>query len=349
MSTLEKIEFSPEALQSLRREFFRLSREVTPFSEVPKFAAQIASLGIAREVGTVNDELARFIFVCKTGEPVARGSLKAELVRYRDLTGVRIYSDESARLELRARHLSELLHPHFSFNTDGSVKQLVLFPEIIAAIARRQGVEPVLVKTWGKNSLFGGFDPAKGYYQTNFWELENNDALLFSGLVSQNHLAFLGTHDLIAHLAGVEKGAWGRLVIQATKVNQSLRKYFSSAPAPAIASLILPYTIGVVLDDLAQPPSYDSKSHLAVLDHLLLALDERQIDPSLRTILTKFPAEFQTVIDLSRTSGVEVTRIEQAIAGLVRAIKRHAVGQSPNAEAPSVSHRASVVRYRLHR
>ncbi|MCK6597375.1 MAG: hypothetical protein L6Q37_03355 [Bdellovibrionaceae bacterium] len=45
----------------LRRQFEDLP-EVSLFRSSPKLSAQIPSYGILREVGTINDELARFIF-----------------------------------------------------------------------------------------------------------------------------------------------------------------------------------------------------------------------------------------------------------------------------------------------
>jgi hypothetical protein len=203
---------------------------------------------------------------------------------------------------------------------------LVLFPEIIAEITRREGVEPVLVKTWGENSIFGGFNPSQGYYQTNFWELENNDTLLFSHLLKNNQLAFLGTHDLVAHLAGLRAERWPALKVQANRAHSAIRTYFHSAEKPSIASLIVPYTLGVVLDDLAQPPSYDSPSHLAVLDSLLQALLTTAIDPSLKTLLTEFPPQFEKLIALSRLKGSEKQplNIDATLKDMVSAIQSHA-------------------------
>jgi len=290
--------FSSEEINLLRSQFEKLP-EVFPFRRDPKLAAKIASLGMFREVGTVNDEAARFIFDTQTGNPVRRESLKAELIEWNGLWGLRIYSEDTSSLDLRCKGFYELIHPTPSFSGE-TLHSLYIFPEIIYKIAEAQGIELVIVKSWGKNSIFGGFDPAKGYYQTNFWEIENNDVLKFSDLVRQGRLAFMGTHDLIAHIAAIDPWHWPLLKSNAEKVYQAITSYFKSVAKPSVAALILPYTIGVVLDDLAQPPSYSSKSHLAVLDELLSRLSKNEIPAGLPTILSQFPESFQRIIDLSR-------------------------------------------------
>src|SRR4051812_28937947 len=109
---LRSVELSSEERESLRRQFLRID-EITPFIKDLKFASAVASLGIMREVGTVNDELARFIFDADRGEVIPLESLKATLVELGGLLGVSIRSNSSARLDIRARGLRELLHPKF--------------------------------------------------------------------------------------------------------------------------------------------------------------------------------------------------------------------------------------------
>lgn len=298
------ISLSSQDIYQLRRQFEQLS-EITSFKDQIKFSAKIASYGIFREVGTVNDELARFIFNAKTETPVSRQSLVADLVHWRGLTGVRIKSTETSHLELRTQGFYDVVHPDLSYNDDGTLHTLFIFPEIIQHMTSDLGVDLVLVKSWGLNSMFGGFDPRKEYYQTNFWELENNDALKFSDLVRKGQLTLMGTHDLIAHVAGIQSEQWPKLKDKAHEVFTALTEYIQTSSKPSIASLILPYTIGVVLDDLAQPPTYGSKSHLAVIDELLLKLKSNPLRPEQHIVLTEFPASFQKIIDLSRTAGVQ--------------------------------------------
>lgn len=324
------IRFSSEEVALLRRRFEKLN-EITSFEEDIALASQIASYGIFREIGTVNDELARFIFDAETAKPVRLESLKADLIEWNGLFGLRIFSTDSHRLELRTKGFYEVVHPELSSNEDGTLHSLFIFPEIIQKIAQSEEVQLVIVKSWGANSIFGGFDPSKGYYQTNFWEIENNDALKFSNLVRQGKLAFMGTHDLVAHIAGIDRNHWPLLKRTAERVYEAISSYFRSASKPSISALILPYTIGVVLDDLAQPPSYSSKNHIAVLDELLWRISKNEIPANLPTLLTQFPESFQKIIDLSRTSNIEQNpaEIKTTIHTMVQEILKASLSSNP--------------------
>ena len=315
------VPFSAKEIDFLRRDFEKLP-EVSAFRDNPNLSARIAIYGIFREIGTVNDELARFIFDADFGKPVRLESLKAEPVQYGQLFGLRIFSEDTQRLELRTKGFYDVVHPTLSANGDGTLHSLFIFPEIIEKIARAEGVELVVVKSWGMNSIFGGFDPKQGYYQTNFWEIENNDALKFANLVRQGKIAFLGTHDLIAHIAGADRKHWPLLQENAQRVYEALIAYFNSAAKPSISALILPYTLGVVLDDLAQPPSYSSPHHIAVLNELLERIAKNEIPAGLPTLLTQFPGSFQKIIELSRESGIQERphEIKNAISFMIREI-----------------------------
>jgi hypothetical protein len=322
VSAPSTITFSTDDLYELQSELEGLS-EITSFADQPALSERLAAIGMAREVGTVNDELARFIFDADRGVAVDRETLEAEFVEWQGRIGVRISSTVTTRLELRAQGFAELTHPRFSRNPDGTIHSLFVFPRLVAEIAALRGVELVVVKSWAMNSIFGGFDPAKAYYQTNFWELENNDSLKFADLVRKGRLAFLGTHDLIAHVAGTRSEAWTLLRAQAEQVHHSISRYFANTQEPTIASLVLPYTAGVVLDDLAQPPTYGSRSHANVLDALLEALDAEAVPANLPTVLTRFPDAFERVIAISRD--IESTsspfRARRAVAKLVAEIR----------------------------
>lgn len=317
------IRFSAEDISILRKLFMSLS-ETTSFNDTIKLASKIASYGIAREVGTVNDELARFIFDSKTGAPIRVSSLSAEFVEWNGLFGLRITSKDSQRLELRTKGFYDVVHPRLSVNKDGTLHSLYLFPQIINKIAESQGIELVIVKSWGMNSIFGGFDPSKSYYQTNFWEIENNDALKFADLVRHGQVAFMGTHDLVAHIAGADQSHWPLLKQNAHRVFEAIDSYFKSSVKPSISALILPYTLGVVLDDLAQPPSYSSKNHIAVLDELIRKIEKKDIPANLPTVLTRFPDSFQKIIDLSRVKGIEERpqEIKDVVNSMVQEILR---------------------------
>jgi hypothetical protein len=316
MIATDRIQPTAELCEGLRSRLDRLE-DVTPFaSSDSELAGWVASIGIQREVGTVNDELARFVFDAETGAPVPRDRFEGDLIHAGGMAGVRIRAAGYPRLDLRVRGLKPLIHPA-SFHSDGSVRELLIFPEAVARILALEGIEVVLVKRWGKNTIFGGFDPAKHYYQTNLWELENNDTLLFSRLLEKRRLAFLGTHDLVAHIAGAHSGPWARLAARAAEVAGTLEEYFARATVPTITSLVMPYTAGVILDDLAQPPNYDAVSENTMLDELLASIRSRAIDPAAARVLLKFPSVFEQVIRSARAE-ITASRARELVTRLAR-------------------------------
>ncbi|MCB9091197.1 MAG: hypothetical protein H6621_10845 [Halobacteriovoraceae bacterium] len=298
--------------------------QVTPLSYDFSFSSLLSSYGILREVGSPNDETARFLFDSTTGKVVPRSSLVGRLVKMKNSYGVEIESTFSKSLEIKAYGVRELLHPDYSFNPDGTVKSLVIFPEAVFKIAALKGIELTIVRDWAINSIFGGFDPQKEYYQTNFWELENNDTILFARLIKNKQLAFLGTHDFIAHVANIRSEPWEKLSQTAQSVEMKIKKIIAEVEVPTIASLILPYTAGVILDDLAQPPSYDSKNHNLVLDTVLESIDRNDVPANYPCTLSKFPKTFEQIILLSRSKMKQDKVIEKAkelVETMVREIK----------------------------
>jgi hypothetical protein len=313
---------TPESFAALRSVLLK-QPETVSFKDEPRLAALIASLGLQREFGTINDEMARFVYDADTGEPIPYDRIQSELVHYNGSVGVRVWVPGHDRLELRFKGIQSLLHPRFSYREDGSLYQCVFFPESIARILERQDTDLVVVREWGMNTIFGGFDPGQHYYQTNFWELENNDTLRFARLLEQRRVPFLGTHDLVAHIAGVKASAWPSLASQATEVRETLEDDFGAIQIPTIASLVIPYTVGVLLDDLAQPPNYDAPGRRIMIDEGLRVIRSRRIDPTQPRVLMRFPKGYERAIRLARDTDLNRVRNEakQTMDALVTEIQ----------------------------
>jgi hypothetical protein len=318
MGKLNVVTMTEEKIRNLRAELLKRSKIFAIESDI-QFSSWLISYGIAREVGTVNNELSRFIFDATTGAPIPAETLNAEVVQFNGKFGVRIYSTVSTSLEVRIKGFRALCHPSLSENNDGSFHQLVIFPEIVARIAALEGIELVVVQPWALNSIFGGFDPSLGYYATGFWELENNDSSLFASLVEQKRLAFLGTHDLIAHVSGLNGALWNPLAKNAEQVRLAIDTYIGKEVA-SIADLVLPYTAGVVLDDLAQPPSYLSSSHQIMLEALLGMMNVPRVKVK-NALLLKYPSSFEKVIRLSRSISLTKEQAQAAVQELVSEIR----------------------------
>jgi hypothetical protein len=341
MSGLKAIELSAEEAQNLRGRLLQLA-PVTPILDEPVLTSILASYGIQQEVGTVNDEMARFIYDHDSGHRVARDRMRAEVVRYRGFTGVRIWAEGHERLDLRLRGLRDLLHPTFSYHPDGSVKQLVLFPESIAKIAQLHGAELVVVREWAMNTIFGGFDRTKLFYETNAWELVHNDSLRYAGLLEKRQIALIGTHDLSAHVAGMKRSAIDALQALGAESKRRFERYFGQTSDPPVYTLVLPYAAGVLLDDLAQPANYDSIGRRLVFDEVMRALDERAIDPTERRLLTRFPEGYERLIQMARDPDSEFVRdnAKEVCDALIRELELYSVDHC--GKAGSASRQSSV-------
>jgi len=92
--------------------------------------------------------------------------------------------------------------------TEKKIPRQNLKSEIIVKILQLNGVDIVSVRPWGVNTIFGGFDVNKPYYEGNMWEFINVDAVRYSRLLENRQVAFWVTHDLVSHVAGVTSEAW---------------------------------------------------------------------------------------------------------------------------------------------
>jgi hypothetical protein len=300
------------------RGFISAQGEVFKFSTDPKTASLIAALGIHQEVGTLNDDLARFVFEKDGITLVPRTALKSELVKLGSRFGVRIWAMGRTEIVVRLPGFKALLHPEHSFNADGSTREIVIFPETIAQIIALENVEAVLVKAWVLNTVFGGLGAGAQYYEVKLWDIENNDTLLFSRITEKRLVPFLSTHDLAVHISGLKGKEWDEIEKDAARVRKSLEIYFLGVKKPSVGALILPYLTGVVLDDLAQALVYRSPGHLAVLNELLRVLDARELAPGLGGRLVTFPEKFNAIVELARSSDVD--QIERVVQDKVRGL-----------------------------
>lgn len=302
---------SPEEKESLRRSFLK-TPEVVSIASDPKFFSLIISLGIQQEIGTIHDEFSTFLFDDRTGQKIPREHLRAELVEYKGYSGVRIWAEGHDSLDPRIRGMRTLLHPEFSYGKEGEIRQCVFFPELITKIAALEGAELVSVRPWGINTVFGGFDPSRSYYEGNMFEFINIDAIRYSRLLERRQIVFFGTHDIVSHVAGIKKGAWPELESRGRAARILFEEYFEDVSSPVPFSLVLPYALGMLLDDLAQPMNYESQSRRHVVELLMDALHKRRIDPKSDAYLLKYPPSIERLIVLARADDYECT---QKIAG----------------------------------
>lgn len=297
---LSPIQITPEEKEALRSRFLD-TPEIVPLASDPKFFALVTALGIQQEIGTIHDELSVFLFDGDTGAKVSREDLRAEVVDFRGHFGVRISAKNVAHLDPRIPGIRTLLDPVHSYDADGKIRALVFFPEVITKIAALQGAELVSVRPWGINTVFGGFDPTKSYYEGNMWEFVNVDAIRYAELLANRRIVFFGTHDLVSHVAGLRREAWPELAARGARTRDVFRRYFESIDRPAPFAAVLPYALGMLLDDLAQPMNYASESRKHVVELLIGAIEGRVIEPRESPYLLKYPPSIERLIMTARS------------------------------------------------
>ncbi|MBS1963728.1 MAG: hypothetical protein JST04_16075 [Bdellovibrionales bacterium] len=322
---LTPIQITPEEKEVLRSRFLATS-ETVPLASDPKFFALVTALGIQQEIGTIHDELSVFLFDGDTGAKIPRENLRAEVVDHRGHFGVRIRAEGHAHLDPRVPGLRTLLDPAHSYGANENIHSLVFFPEVVTRIAALQGAELVSVRPWGINTVFGGFDPAKSYYEGNMWEFVNVDAVRYAELLADRRIVFFGTHDLVSHVAGLRSEAWPELSARGARTRDVFRRYFAGVDRPAPFAAVLPYALGMLLDDLAQPMNYASESRKHVVELLIEALETRKIGPRERPYLLKYPPSIERLIASARSDDPGRARREAGgiLAQVVEELRRHA-------------------------
>ena len=337
-SAIKVIQLTANQKEDLRRELIQL-QPVFSISGNPRLGSLLSSLGIQQEVGTINDQLARYLMDADSGLPIPLSAFQADLIEYKRHFGVRIQAHGVRSFELRIKGLRSLLSPSFSIDKDGRIYQLVFFPESLASISALEGAELVIVKEWALNTVFGGFAPDKRFYETNSWELVENDALRYAQLLANRQIAFLGTHDLAGHISGLSQKAFAELQYLGQKTHLRLVEYFGQMKKPSVCSLVLPYAAGVLLDDLAQPGNYGAPGRKFAFEEIMKVIESQQIDPTTPRLLTQFPPSYERLILMARESEQErvydeIPRICQA---LIAELKKFSFVMGPSEQDPNLS------------
>ena len=286
--------------------------EVILFKDEPFLTSAVSCLGIMQEVGTLNDELHRHLFFENSTEQPSIASMQSELISWQGHLGVRIWSTEEGRLYVDHPQLLHLIHPEFSQKEKDTVKQIVLFPSVVSQILSLQQVDVAIIKSWSLNTVFDGFGAKDNFYVTNEWEIRQNDGLRMAGFLSRRELAFMGTHDLTAHVAGVDGYVWNDLQI----LGERLKTPMSAGESSSMNHLLVPYIIGVLLDDLAQPIHYGCENRLKTIEYLarLQSWVVRKIPARVNFI--HFPKSFSQIIEGARDENFSLNKVKDSLRTL---------------------------------
>ncbi len=189
--------------------------------------------------------------------------------------------------EFRHPDMGLVLGPGTVIQKCGPVKWTII-PSIVAAKVLKQGVELGIVRDWFLDSILLG-QKNNVYLIANQLELDSLYGEMQADLMRRGRLAFQGTHDIVDHLFGLDGEVYLR--------GKSLYEFCYAAIKKAGSCLIsknghdfnnriteqhyrtVVYTMGVLLDDLAQPRWYQSREHTNALVRCMRSFEDPALLP----------------------------------------------------------------------
>jgi len=233
---------------------------VLRFEAEPVLAALCTSLALEFEIGNPDfDRFSPFLGVSPAE------ALEKDLVVRGSEVGLRLRRREGKPFSPRHSDLAHLLDCD-SLDTDGQLKQALIFPGQVARTYRERGFELVIVRDWLLSSALCLEDSQRvKYLHANEWEIRAHIAGTQARMMARNQIAFFGAHDIVDHLFGSDRQGFESGGALCNRVLEA----FERLPEGARESrphLLSSYLIGIALDDLAQPRWYGSKAHAAVVE-----------------------------------------------------------------------------------
>ncbi len=247
-----------ESLERLRAELATKS-DIISFQSDGKFCSFLACVGIQFELQHEKwDRLSAPL-------GVSREILNCQMIAKDEYFGVVFTRKDGKEFLPDHPSLKDLIDPS-SLDENRCLTRIVIFPEKVAEDFRERGLELVIVRDWVLDSFLTN-QPSYNYQFASEAEMDSKSALRQAQLLSQRQLSFSGTHDLADHLLGVDPS---QLFQNEEVFRMSLHKIQKHQDQK-----LLTYTMGVVLDDLAQPIWYQSSKHLQALEELSQRLETR--------------------------------------------------------------------------
>ena len=279
--------------------------EVSLFQTDAQASALLVSYAMLRELGGVNDRLASRVVDASIGKTVPPATLNGELVSGACGPGFKVTSTIAKRLEVRV--------PGFSAFVRNCEDGVAIFPALAARELARQGLEAVIVKSWLLTTTFSKEDPKTRLFKDEMRELIENDAYLYSELIARKRVVLQGSHDLVDHAAAARADGWIAAAGVASKVAQKLSVYFAGARKGNIASHLIPFALGVLLDELAQSAHYGSGPRILAIEALLAALENSDIRPDDAVALRDFPTSIDEVTAAARSGNGDLSAVRASV------------------------------------
>jgi hypothetical protein len=285
---------------------------------------------MAREVGSVNDQLTQYVWDYGRRRTCALGELSARVEVLGGSFAVVVSSEGPGPLGFMVPGLRQLANPRHSRVLGAGFERLAFFPSSIAKIARLAGTDIVFVPAWAKEQVLhpaGVLSEPYGHdlKRREAWPKLPQEVLLYCALLSQRKIPLITTHDLVGHIAGMDGSHWPALQTMALRVERSLKVYFAHLEPPRVETLLLPFVAGTLLDVFAQPMNQPYARQLGVLIGSLMdyldAHGPRLVEYAVQS-LEIFPRECGLLMELA-ASAEDSTRIRERAMELFEAVARH--------------------------
>lgn len=279
-----------EAMKATLAAQVEKKKEIFSFASDPLLASLVSCLGLRHELGKSHLDRASIFLGVDLKEEIGN-PWRTEVIAHQGMLGLRAWIP--GREELLPRHddLGHILHP-FSLSSDGRLRQLVIFPALVAERYAKRGIELVVVKEWALTAFLRK-ENQLDYQRTNKYEIEGRIALTQMELMEKRRLAFTGTHDLGDHLLGADPAGLAKSDEAIRALRATFEKDFSTAN-PSKRSLVLGYLAAVMLDDLAQPQWYGSAEHQYILTGITVLLKRALSAPDLPELF--LPSSFHEIV-----------------------------------------------------
>lgn len=274
----------------------KLKKRKSPlsFEEDPVLAALCTCVGLQHELGKKGiDRLSLFF---GRDPHTFENPWQSQIIVKENKVGLRLLPVHSDPLEIRHEDFKHILSPE-CFDEAGNLSQIVIYPYDVWANYKRMGFDLVIVPDWLRTSAL---EETVNYFYANSWEVDSNIAATQIELMCHRRIPFSGTHDIVDHLLGADLTRYLCCEAFLLKAKAVYQNVFPVDQKPKPGSLLLSYLIGVLLDDMAQPKWYGSKTHLTLLENSLkhlakssLTLEKKNIPQSFHRLMEKVRAESQ--------------------------------------------------------
>ncbi|MBT4763263.1 MAG: hypothetical protein HOO06_16330 [Bdellovibrionaceae bacterium] len=243
------------------REMLKAKPQVFSLEEEPVLGPLLTCLGLQFELKNkcLNRLNPYFEVPCET-------NWQSEIFSEDGNIGIRLWVEGVTQLMPKNKDFAYILDAS-SFDKNGILNELVIFPLNVYEHFRQMGMELVIVKDWVLDTFLCSEEDRVNYLIVNSHEVKSKTAMIHTSLVAERKFPFSGTHDIVDHLIAFNEEGFQQNLPIIKKAN----RVFAEIKDDHLSSmqLVVSYLVGVIVDDLAQPRWFGSNKHINLADILL--------------------------------------------------------------------------------